>query len=342
LLKTELHPPVQSAEGHARRAPNGLAAREEKYYLRSGGTRMTQQKQRSFQGFTLIELLVVIAIIAILAAILFPVFAKVREKARQTSCASNMKQIGLGTLQYTQDYDEKMPYGDAGQSAGGGYQGVPLGWAGLIYPYVKSTGVYLCPDDPQTGDVVSYAINVFMGTPGSAAPGSGQSIAAFAGPSTTVMYCEIQNSYLAPGALDWYQWNAADIAQNFDIASPATDGAGSMWGFSSYGSGAPWGGVQLATGFMYGQTAATQNTGGYQHTVAARHTEGSNFLLCDGHVKWYRPSSVSPGWAIPADTIASWFPGAKGCSPGYYGGSAPNDYLNTPQCGNTSITWNIY
>ena len=61
------------------------------------------------KGFTLIELLVVIAIIAILAAILFPVFAQVREKARQTTCASNQKQIGLGFLQYVQDYDEHFP-----------------------------------------------------------------------------------------------------------------------------------------------------------------------------------------------------------------------------------------
>ncbi len=61
------------------------------------------------KGFTLIELLVVIAIIAILAAILFPVFAKAREKARQTSCLSNMKQIGLASMMYAQDYDERLP-----------------------------------------------------------------------------------------------------------------------------------------------------------------------------------------------------------------------------------------
>jgi prepilin-type N-terminal cleavage/methylation domain-containing protein len=69
---------------------------------------MSMQTSRK-SGFTLIELLVVIAIIAILAAILFPVFAQAREKARQITCASNMKQLGLGIIQYTQDYDEIYP-----------------------------------------------------------------------------------------------------------------------------------------------------------------------------------------------------------------------------------------
>ena len=111
------------------------------------------------KGFTLIELLVVIAIIAILAAILFPVFAKAREKARQTSCSSNEKQLGLGFLQYVQDYDEAYPCGIirwAG-SAGGA-------WAATVYPYVKSTGVFTCPDDPTpsggTSTAVSYQYNM--------------------------------------------------------------------------------------------------------------------------------------------------------------------------------------
>lgn len=92
-------------------------------------------------GFTLIELLVVIAIIAILAAILFPVFARARENARKTSCLSNMKQIGLGFAQYSQDYDERMALSIGGTSSVNIY---PY-WVELIQPYVKSQQVFSCP-----------------------------------------------------------------------------------------------------------------------------------------------------------------------------------------------------
>jgi prepilin-type N-terminal cleavage/methylation domain-containing protein/prepilin-type processing-associated H-X9-DG protein len=114
-------------------------------------------------AFTLIELLVVIAIIAILAAILFPVFAAAREKARQVVCASNLKQMGLAFGQYVQDFDECYPFGQEGQTEGsatypGGCQnsrgavgGCPgpgpwTGWNNEIYPYIKTTLTYICPD----------------------------------------------------------------------------------------------------------------------------------------------------------------------------------------------------
>lgn len=88
-------------------------------------------------GFTLIELLVVIAIIAILAAILFPVFAQAREKARQTSCISNLKQIALASLMYSQDYDEKF---FSGWGSGGGPEPGVIVWRVAILPYVKMGG----------------------------------------------------------------------------------------------------------------------------------------------------------------------------------------------------------
>jgi prepilin-type N-terminal cleavage/methylation domain-containing protein/prepilin-type processing-associated H-X9-DG protein len=101
-------------------------------------TLTTEHKKRG--GFTLIELLVVIAIIAILAAILFPVFAKAREKARQASCQSNLKQLALGALMYAQDYDECLPMAFIG-NPGGPY----VRWFELINPYVKNSQVMVCP-----------------------------------------------------------------------------------------------------------------------------------------------------------------------------------------------------
>ena len=103
----------------------------------------------SRRGFTLIELLVVIAIIAILAAILFPVFARAREKARQASCESNLKQIELGILMYAQDYDEKLPYVYQYEPQPGATQ---LWWGAidLIQPYVKNDQIVVCPSGNWT------------------------------------------------------------------------------------------------------------------------------------------------------------------------------------------------
>jgi prepilin-type N-terminal cleavage/methylation domain-containing protein/prepilin-type processing-associated H-X9-DG protein len=92
------------------------------------------------KGFTLIELLVVIAIIAILAAILFPVFARAREKARQTSCLSNVKELGLGLLMYVGDYDECFPFGKWLDASGSGSY-----WYDVIQPYLKNRQILLCP-----------------------------------------------------------------------------------------------------------------------------------------------------------------------------------------------------
>ena len=115
---------------------------------------MRSGKRSVRSGFTLVELLVVIAIIGILAAILFPVFGRAREDARRASCQSNLKQIGLGIIQYSQDNDERMM---SGQSGG-------VLWKELLQPYVKSHQVFACPSNPNHQDMatnypVSYGPN---------------------------------------------------------------------------------------------------------------------------------------------------------------------------------------
>ena len=112
----------------------------------------------SRRGFTLIELLVVIAIIAILAAILFPVFAKAREKARQSSCLSNVRQISTALISYLQDYDEQgMPHYAA-----------PAYWPALLQPYIKNTQIYNCPSSNRAtyagGAYLGYAYNYLCST----------------------------------------------------------------------------------------------------------------------------------------------------------------------------------
>lgn len=101
------------------------------------------RRRAAAQAFTLIELLVVIAIIAILAAILFPVFAQARAKARQTACLSNMKQIGLGVAQYMSDYDTVYPAAQQNRpEAGSNYV---ISWPSMIYPYIKNEDIFVCP-----------------------------------------------------------------------------------------------------------------------------------------------------------------------------------------------------
>ncbi len=119
------------------------------------------------QGFTLIELLVVIAIIAILASILFPVFARARENARRSSCQSNLKQIGLGVMQYVQDYDEKYPpsgFRNATNSSCTSTAQRCNPWQGLVQPYVKSRQVFACPSNPRNAALINGSGEVW-GTP---------------------------------------------------------------------------------------------------------------------------------------------------------------------------------
>jgi|LSQX01.1.fsa_nt_gb prepilin-type N-terminal cleavage/methylation domain-containing protein/prepilin-type processing-associated H-X9-DG protein len=128
------------------------------------------------RGFTLIELLVVIAIIAILAAILFPVFARAREKARQSSCLSNMKQLGTAMMMYAQDYDDKFCLMFTGTQTTAVVPSDPdfnhngsgtwyRSWATLIHPYVMNTQLFICPSDPTGNMNVRYGLPTNALTP---------------------------------------------------------------------------------------------------------------------------------------------------------------------------------
>ncbi|BDI28324.1 hypothetical protein CCAX7_003750 [Capsulimonas corticalis] len=234
---------------------------------------------KSKSGFTLIELLVVIAIIAVLAAILFPVFAKVREKARQTSCASNEKQLGLAFMQYSQDNDDMMPSGTQGAYQYG------RGWASNIYPYIKSTAVYACPDDSQSGTHVSYGFNAnfdMSGWNGSANQLYPLAVAQMQSPSKTVMLFETAYDPCDPSnPLDGDSASGSGTARPFWRGVYDTGLLGGIADPGSYYSGNQAGGI-------YGPT-------NYYNSKGGRHTDGSNFLFGDGHVKWTRGINIAGG-----------------------------------------------
>jgi len=159
------------------------------------------------EGFTLIELLVVIAIIAILAAILFPVFAKARAKAREASCLSNVKQMTLAVNMYIQDYDNYYPlaYVTSASLPGGG-----ISWAGLVNPYVASqteNGIWRCPDSSNRRSwghwaYIDYGINAQIAWSTNLAKNEGD----IAEPSRKVLVGETKYQYSAGVWYGWYNW----------------------------------------------------------------------------------------------------------------------------------------
>jgi prepilin-type N-terminal cleavage/methylation domain-containing protein/prepilin-type processing-associated H-X9-DG protein len=227
-----------------------------------------QSKRRA--GFTLIELLVVIAIIAILAAILFPVFAQARNKARQAVCSSNLKQIGSAIMMYVQDYGEAYPILDY-------YPTEQVQWYDLINPYIKGqgkhTGLFRCPSIARKGTVLAssggYGVNYLH----------------------VIQYApEFKNAKSLP----WYS-----AARNDGPATPSRIGrpADTFMVADSEAEcgteqGTGWNGIYCPIELPQGPTWYKQFCIDTTYALAKRHNGGGNYLMADGHCTWKRRDAV--------------------------------------------------
>ena len=257
---------------------------------------------RRQRGFTLMELLVVIAVIAVVAAILFPVFASVRERGRRTACLSNERQMGMAMLQYVADSGETFP---------GGLLFAGDKWVSQTYPYVKAAGLFSCPSDGSAGshdaagDVLSlsYGLNYnlcrhpFETDPVThkvVRPAEGFGLAALTAPAKTVLFFEVDHGGASlnqgPNTLD-----GSVLGNAGTTGSAPVDGKGGTLTDPTY----PWGssGPLYATGNVGGRllNGATKEGKILGSGSVPRHAGGANYAACDGHAVWLKPDAVSGG-----------------------------------------------
>ncbi len=249
---------------------------------------LPERKYRPMKkAFTLIELLVAIAIIAILAAILFPVFAQAREKARQTACLSNVKQLSLGLMQYVQDFDETYPTAVIGGSAAiSAVQPSAYTWAWAIHPYLKNEQIFSCPsaiDTPArksnfgaSQDIARSYYPILHFHP----PVAVTSGVEGASPSGQIALDEptaVMNDYDTPTTLPDVT-RASETVWLVEAGSILPDGTTSQ--------------VMAFHGVSVTQRDRYISGGDQLSRLSRRHSGGMNWAFADGHAKWYRPDST--------------------------------------------------
>jgi prepilin-type N-terminal cleavage/methylation domain-containing protein/prepilin-type processing-associated H-X9-DG protein len=263
---------------------------------------------RQRNGFTLIELLVVIAIIAILAAILFPVFAQAREKARQATCLSNFKQIGLAVIQYNQDNDECYPPCEVSTSGGGSFT-TGYDWTLVVNPYVKAGtnqaiipsgraingytgGIYSCPSSSRPMQQNQFVVRLDVFPVWYPNPGTPISNANASGPAFNLSQIDSPSSKIAM----WEAGSNGNDANDFGLYAPVETW---MW----YTGGAYQVGQFRGTSKDCDEPGGTEGGGWDSCNVFPRyrHNQTSDMLFLDGHVKsmkkwdWYAQNLFMPG-----------------------------------------------
>jgi prepilin-type N-terminal cleavage/methylation domain-containing protein/prepilin-type processing-associated H-X9-DG protein len=216
------------------------------------------QRRSHRQGFTLIELLVVIAIIAILAAILFPVFAQARDKARSAACLSNVKQLGTGLIMYAQDYDETLPHHPADVGNFLAAAAAP-NWAKGLMPYVKNEQILNCPSAPADprNPTVTTAKSAYQGN-GVLLSRTGTALARIPNPSD-IVFCQ---------ELYWALFTIYNRPSQVQLSPPLF-----RW----------WHLVDCRTIWPAGLPQVLPGCGEYYNS---RHFNGGNIVFADGHAKY--------------------------------------------------------